>query len=264
MHRAWLTNSASGDASTIPNAALPTAPILIGTVLENGDGGVSYTGNTGRLITPPEFNWSFWSGCIHGHRFAVVFSYTSTGHGPSQTGFSKTILSGTINGQTYPPQTISMFTQGQYTSNQVADIAPILNSPFARGFCTVSPSGYVFPVYQPNSQNGGIELCAKWYQGGSYTGSHGTGTSYLNGNGPNGFNGVSFGNGFYIFATTRNSETVTNQSATFTVADTGKTSVPVLGENRNVTLSAASGSPPVRTFTDTFASAWSVHIYGPF
>jgi hypothetical protein len=51
-------------------------------------------------------------------------------------------------------------------------------------------------------------------------------------------------------------------SATFTVSDTGVTSVPVVNENRNVTLSAASSGK--RTFTDTFALASTVHIYGPF
>ena len=59
---------------------------------------------------------------------------------------------------------------------------------------------------------------------------------------------------FYIFADTRDSETQTNISATFTIADPNATSVTVVNENR--TIPVING-----VFTDTFATAATVHIY---
>ena len=59
---------------------------------------------------------------------------------------------------------------------------------------------------------------------------------------------------FYIFADTRDSETQTNIPATFTIADPNATSVTVVGENR--TIPVVNG-----VFTDTFATAATVHIY---
>ena len=59
---------------------------------------------------------------------------------------------------------------------------------------------------------------------------------------------------FYIFADTRDPETETNIAATFTLADPNATSVTVVGENR--TIPVVNGE-----FTDTFATAATVHIY---
>ena len=59
---------------------------------------------------------------------------------------------------------------------------------------------------------------------------------------------------FYIFADTADSLTQTNISATFTIADTNATEVVVVGENR--TIPVVNG-----VFTDTFATAATVHIY---
>ena len=59
---------------------------------------------------------------------------------------------------------------------------------------------------------------------------------------------------FYIFADTRDSETRTNIPATFTIADKNAISVTVVNENR--TIPVANG-----VFTDTFATAATVHIY---
>ena len=59
---------------------------------------------------------------------------------------------------------------------------------------------------------------------------------------------------FYIFADTRDSETLTNISATFTLNDPIATSVTVLNENR--TIPVVNGH-----FTDTFATPATVHIY---
>ena len=59
---------------------------------------------------------------------------------------------------------------------------------------------------------------------------------------------------FYIFADTRDSLTQTNIQATFTLADLNATSVTVVNENR--TIAVVNG-----VFSDTFATAATVHIY---
>ena len=201
-------------------------------------------------ITPPQMNWAVWSSLIHGARLVVYF--TTSGSYASQFGFNPNILGG---------QSISLYNQAIATNGLVTNLAQILNSPFAMSFATVSPAGYNFPTGNTTSWGdtikhwyynlaNGIEIMAKWYQGGAYTPSSGP------------LSGKTMNNGFYIFADVRGSQSQTNVSATFTVSDTGVTSVPVVNENRNVTLSAASGGK--RTFTDTFALASTVHIYGPF
>lgn len=124
-------------------------------------------------------------------------------------------------------QSISMWDQAIVTNNLIISLAPVLNSPFALNYLTaVSPNGYLFPAYESGWLNGGIEACVKWY-----------------------------GNKFYIFATTRYSRTVTGTSATFTLnSNVTSTQVTVLGESRTISISG-------HQFTDTFANAWTVHIY---
>ena len=85
----------------------------------------------------------------------------------------------------------------------------------------------------------------KYYSGGSYSTSSGT-----------------FSNGFYIFASPRGSETLTNIPATFTLAGNYSGPVPVIcacspGET------AASANVTNHQLTDRFAHASDVHIYGP-
>jgi hypothetical protein len=67
------------------------------------------------------------------------------------------------------------------------------------------------------------------------------------------------GGKFYIFAATRNSQTVLNAPATFAVADPQAVTATVLYDSSNPTpapISIHAGS-----FTDTFAHAWDVKIY---
>jgi hypothetical protein len=228
MHRSYANGTNTGNVNGMAGTGGASSPIPLGVIIENQDGGTS----TGRFITPPEYNWAFWSSVIHGARFLDIFAYSATGHAPANCGFSKTVQSG---------QSISIYQQGVNTSNQVADLARIINSPFALGYCTVSPHGYLFPKPENNWLNGGIELCVHWYQAGAFTGSHF-------------YNGFNFTNGFYIFATTRNSETVTNTSATFTINDPNASSVNVIGESRSIPIVGGQ-------FTDAFANAWTVHLY---
>jgi hypothetical protein len=191
-----------------------------------------------RNILPTEFNWAVWSSIIHGVRLITYFTNVSTAHGQ---GFPTNIASG---------QTISMFNQGLATNQLIDNLASILNSPFAKGYMTaVSPHGYIFPVYEQNWLNGGIECCVHWYQGGSYTPSSGP------------LSGITLTNGFYIFAGTRNSKTVTNTSATFTINHGHQpTNITVLGEGRTITSFVNLGGGSF-SFQDTFANAWTVHIY---
>jgi hypothetical protein len=175
--------------------------------------GGPYTEDTSasNYITPPELNWAVWSSVIHGARGIVYFNHTFAGPGDSFDNLAdpyyQTVQSG---------QTISIYDQVKATDALVEHLAPVLNSPTALGYVTVSPTPTTF---------NGIETMAKDYNG-----------------------------QFYIFADTRDSETQHNIPATFTVKDLNATSVTVVNENR--TLPVTNG-----VFTDTFANAWTVHIY---
>src|SRR5208337_2998986 len=119
--------------------------------------------------------------------------------------------------------TVSMYTQVQNTDALVEQMAPVLNSPTADGYVTVSDPGYENGVTV--SDFSGIEVTAKDDNG-----------------------------QFYILSDTRDSETQTNIPATFTLADKNATSVTVIGENRTIPVTNG-------VFTDTFATGASVHIY---
>jgi autotransporter passenger strand-loop-strand repeat protein len=183
------------------------------------DGG-PYTTDTSAsdYITPPELNWAVWSSLIHGARGIVYFNHTFAGPAQSLDNLAQPFYQ-TIQ----PGQTISIYNQVKATDALIEQLAPVLNSPFALNYVTVNSGGYTFPI--ADKTLGGIEVMAKDYNG-----------------------------QFYIFADTRDSETQTNISATFTIADKIATSVTVVNENRSI--------PVVNgVFTDTFAYAWTVHIY---
>ena len=115
-------------------------------------------------------------------------------------------------------QTTSIYAQTKATDALVKQLAPVINSPTALGYVTVNPA--------PTTLSG-IETMAKYYN-----------------------------NQFYIFADTRMSETATNISATFTIKNTGATSVTVVNESRTIPITNGG-----TTFTDTFAKGSTVHIY---
>jgi hypothetical protein len=233
VYRSWGNGTNGGGSTNIADqTSLAPSRLPHYTWIENNNGNLNSNGTDSpingalpvtRPINPPEFNWACWSTLIHGARVMAYFAYIHD-HGGGQ--FSTSIISG---------QSISMFNQAIATNTLILQLAPVLNSPFAKGFATVSPHGYLFPVYEANWLNGGIELCVKWYQGGNVTNQ-----------------GLALVNGFYIFATTRNSESATNTSATFTVA--AGSVAHVVGESRSINIVAGQ-------FTDTFANAWTVHIY---
>jgi hypothetical protein len=195
--------------------------------IESEDGLV---GAGSRRILPQEFNWAAWSTLVHGARCLMYFGTTSNFGSASTFGFGTSIL---------PGASVSMATQATATNGMVANLARILNAPFAVSYATVTPSGYRFPTQNLSLANG-IDIMSKWYTDGPYTNSTG-----------------SFDNGFYIFTTVRGSEAQSNISATFTLAGApSKSGVPVVGEGRTVNI--VNGQ-----FTDTFANAYAVHIYGP-
>jgi len=133
------------------------------------------------------------------------------------------------------PTGISNYAQVKATNLLIKNLARIINSPFALGFASVTPAGYLFPIPNGNISMTGIDICVKWYQGGAFSNSSGT-----------------FNNGFYIFAQPRASENASNISATFIVKS--GTSVAVIGENRSIPIIGGQ-------FTDIFARGLTVHIY---
>ena len=132
-------------------------------------------------------------------------------------------LANTFYQTVQPGQTVSIYTQVQQTDALISQLAPVLNSATALGYVTVNNASYENGTIL--SQFNGIEVMAKDDNG-----------------------------QFYIFADTADSLTQTNISATFTIADTSATSVTVVGENR--TIPVVDG-----VFSDTFATAATVHIY---
>jgi hypothetical protein len=126
-----------------------------------------------------------------------------------------------------------MVAQQASTHALVTSLAGVINSPFALGYgSATSPSGGW-----------------KWGDG-APTGFVGTGVDtmvkYYNVSGGD--------NCFYLFAVPRYSPATTSQSVTFTIADTSATIATVINESRTVSITSG-------TFSDTFATGNTVHIY---
>src|SRR5262249_45417664 len=138
-------------------------------------------------------------------------------------GFSSDNLGQAYYQTIQPGQTISIYDQVKATDALVEQLAPVLNSPFAMNYVTVDGPHYTYGT--PDFTLGGLEVMAKDYNG-----------------------------TFYIFADTRDSERQHNIPATYHLNDPQAVSVTVLNENR--TIPVVNG-----VFTDTFANAWTVHIY---
>lgn len=174
-------------------------------------------------IQPPELNAAAWSTIIHGARFIEYFIHTFAGPGSGNTPVSGTYFT-TLQGS----QTITIYNQMKATNGLIKTMGTVLNSPFALGYATVSPAGWKFgdaPITFANAFTG-FEIMTK-YSGGS----------------------------FYIFAMPRYSQATTNQTATFTIKYHGASSVTVINESRSLPITAGT------TFTDTFATGNTVHIY---
>lgn len=200
VERSWGngTNNTGSTGAVGKSGAASRIPLF--SLIENADGLV---GGTGRLITAPELDWATWSSIIHGARGLDYFAYA----------------------RTFALNSAAVHAQAKTTMARIDTLTPVINSPFALNYVNVTPRGYIFPKYESNWLNGGIEACVHWYS-----------------------------NQFYIFATTRESQTKTNISATFTLADTNVQIAVVVGENRSIAISNG-------VFTDVFAKGSTVHIY---
>ena len=222
------TNPGQGDQAFGKSGAPSRIPL--GGIVENVDG---FWSQNPTAIKPPEMNWAIWSSIIHGARKILYFAYAAQGHGTSW--FPTTIQGG---------QAISIHDQAVATNLLIGNLARVINSPFAKGYVSaVTPHGYLFPVYEQNWLNEGVECCVHWYQGGTYTPTTGP------------LSGTAIANGFYIFATTRYGYSgYTSKTAKFTINDPNATSAKVLGENRSIAISGGA-------FSDTFATPDTVHIY---
>lgn len=184
------------------------------------NGGLVYQSD---YITPPQMNQAVWSAIIHGVRNISYFNNTFTGPSVTDDDFAdayfQTIQAG---------QTISMYDQAKATNALIAQLTPVLYSAFLTNYFTVDPAPVVITPFDPDS---GIDAMAKYYTaGGALT------------------------NGFYIFATPRESQTATDIIASFTTIDGYSGPVTVVNESRTVT--ATNG-----VFSDAFATGTSVHIY---
>ena len=207
-----------GDMLDIERLYQPTYPAPLAQFIETGQPGNSTTATLATYITPPELNWAVWSSIIHGAREIIYFNHTFSGPQQSQDNLAQPFY------QTVQPgQTISMYDEVKATDALIAQLAPVINSPFAMNYATVNGPHYTYGTLDLTL--GGLEVMAKDYNG-----------------------------QFYIFADTRDSETATNIPATFTIADLNATSVTVVNENR--TIPVVNG-----VFTDTFATGATVHIY---
>jgi hypothetical protein len=213
-----------GDMVDAMRQWLTTHPAPCAPYIENSNSLLTDSGV--REILPKEWNWAVWSTIVHGARWLLYFG--ATGSHQNQFGFNPNMLGG---------QSISLYGQAKATNTLVTNLARVLNSSFAIHYASVNPNGYSFPNWPGFVLTNGIELMSKLYKGGTFTNAAGT-----------------FTNGFYIFACVRGSPAQTNLSATFVIADTSATQANVIGEGRSI---------PIRngTFTDTFATAYTNHIY---
>ena len=210
-----------GDMVDTMRSWVTAHPAPVAPYVETEDGLV----NGGREITPPELNWAVWSTIVHGARLIIYFGTTSNYGSEATFGFSQEVL---------PGQSISMYQQGKTTNTLVQKLAPVINSPFALDYASVTPTAYVFPTPYV-AWSSGIDIMAK-YDASS--------------------------NSFYIFASPRGSESQTHINATFTIAGDYSGPIPV---TCGCSPAQSTGTVTVtnRTFSDTFAHTSDVHIYGP-
>ena len=168
-------------------------------------------------MQPQELNGAAWSTIIHGGRGLIYFNHSFGGPAQSNDNLAQTYYR-TIQ----PGQATSIYAQTKATNALIKSLATVINSPFADGYVTVSPAP------STPSDFTGFDVMAKRHSSGQ----------------------------FYIFAMPRWSKTLSNQSATFTIKNTGATQVTVVNESRS--LPVTNGGTQ---FVDNFATANTVHIY---
>ena len=184
------------------------------TYIENGG---PYTQQTAAdtYITPPQMNAAAWSVILHGARGYIWFNQTFAGPANGvqdnvNASYFQTVQTSLTNWGVLggPAQSVSVYQQTKNTDSLVRALAPVINSPWANGYVAVSPAASGLPP-SGTFAAAGFDVRAKWYQGGN--------TNALT-------------NGFYILCMPRYSQTSTNQTATFTLADTAATSAVAIKE----------------------------------
>lgn len=175
-------------------------------------------------IRPAQINAAVWGSIIHGARFVQYFTL---GDGLSWN--SGGLIGSSFWDTPYNGESISNYDQVAATNALVQSLATVINSPFADGFVTVSPPAVRITASVADS---GFDVMAKYH---NVTGGN---------------------NKFYIFAMPRYSEATTNQTATFTIKNTGATQVTVINEARTISITGGG-----TTFADNFALGSTVHIY---
>jgi hypothetical protein len=227
--RTYLNQGASGPDSGFtfgnPFNRSPPSPIPIHLWIENGDPDGSVA--TGVPIPAAGMNWAVWASIVHGMRAYTWFNFDSVIGSASP-------LYNVGNSAAYSAQ----IAQATSTNGLVTSMAPVINSPIALGFASVSPAAFMTNQRSTSFATGGIEILVKWY----------TGPARANYGPAN----ISYNPGFFIIATTRESRNAINISATFTVAR--GTLATVINEGRTIPIVGGQ-------FTDTFALGSTVHIY---
>ena len=216
-----LRGSNYGDMIDIQRVYQTTFPAPIFSVVEDGNPFESVS--ISNWITPPFYNWALWSSVIHGARGLIIFDHNFGSGCQAADNLTSDICSGYSSVRS--GQTVSMYNQMKTTQTGIKSLASVISSPFAIGYASVSPARYNYPGSgpYPTAIASGIDMMSKWD-----------------------------GSNFYIFATTSYAQTATNISATFTVAK--GTTATVLNESRSISIIGGQ-------FTDTFATAATVHIY---
>jgi hypothetical protein len=210
--------------------------------------GTSYSENpaVGDVIRVDQLNAAVWGTLIGGCRFVAYFMKGDSGsfygnvspiENPTEN--SPNSFQDTINGDSK-----SNWQQIIDTNTLVLSLAPVLNSPFAVGYLTVSPSEQ--PLTSSLNESG-----------------YATMVKYRNRSDDAGAD-----NRFYIFAMPRYGNRTHNnagadtgaeswpKTATFTIPNTGASQVTVINESR--TIPVTNGGTQ---FQDSFAGPTTVHIY---
>lgn len=209
-----------------------TYPIPMVAIVEDS---VQPGSGLGTTITPPEMNWAVWSSIIHGARALIWFDHSwgntcDATHNPNSADFVAT----TCAQSPYAGQSVSVTDQVDTTDDQVKAFAPEINSQTALGYASVSPAPTTF---------GGVELRAVYD----------TRSADCNGD----------SSCFYIMADTRDPETDTNVSATYTIAGNYSGSIDVKTQCGTGSTSNGTATVSGHQFTDTFSTAACTKIYGP-
>jgi len=239
MERTYQQMSPGACGGSNPICGPPTSAPMISYVETGGPDAPDTTAAS--YIQPPELNWAVWSSIVHGARMIEYFPNTFSGPGENQG-----VITNYPNGYFDVPengQPISIYAQIKGTDDLIHQLATYINSPEAVGYVSVSPAPQTFS---------GIETRATYKSGPGNCGA-GTATSGC----------------FTIFADTRDAESASNISATFTTAGNYTGPVEAICDSRsggdgdlnpgtcvNRTITATNG-----VFTDTFAKGSTVHIY---